>query len=114
MIVRIWRTGVDPDRVAEYRMFAEQRSLPMFRSQTGFLGVLFVEAESDVAVISFWQDRDSAEALERSATYKDTVTRILAAGFLSGEQSVASFEVAGGELTDALSQSHFSGTINRK
>jgi hypothetical protein len=87
--------------VDEYRSFAKQRSLPMFRSHRGFLGVLFTEAESDFAVISFWQDRDCAEALEGSATYKDTVTRILAGGFLSGEQSVEIFEVAGGELTEA-------------
>jgi hypothetical protein len=32
LIVRIWRTGVDPDRALEYREFAQSRSLPMFRN----------------------------------------------------------------------------------
>jgi hypothetical protein len=44
LIVRIWRTGVDPDRALEYREFAQSRSLPMFRNQPGFRGVLFSAA----------------------------------------------------------------------
>ena len=35
MIARVWRTGIDPERAAEYDVFAAERSLPMFRRQDG-------------------------------------------------------------------------------
>lgn len=101
MIVRLWTTGVDPDRVDEYRAFATERSLQMFRSQGGFLGVLFTESESQFAVMSFWRDRGSAQALEASSSYQSTVQAITATGFLTGAQNVEIFEVVGGELTEA-------------
>ena len=41
---RIWRTNVDPLRVEEYARFAQDVSLPIFRVQQGFLGVLFAGA----------------------------------------------------------------------
>ncbi len=42
MLARIWRTGVRPERFEEYARFAHERSLPMFREQRGFIGVLFM------------------------------------------------------------------------
>ena len=42
MVARIWRTGVKPERFEEYERFARERSLPMFRAQRGFIGVLFM------------------------------------------------------------------------
>ena len=42
MVARIWRTGVKPERFEKYERFARERSLPMFRAQRGFIGVLFM------------------------------------------------------------------------
>ena len=101
VIARIWRTGVDPARVGEYRAFAERRSLPMFRSRPGFLGVLFAEGERGFAVITLWLDRAAAGALERSDAYRATVADIVATGFLTGAQGVEVLDVAGGDLDRA-------------
>jgi len=38
MIIRIWRTEIQTAHMAEYEKFAQERSLPMFRKQQGFLG----------------------------------------------------------------------------
>jgi len=104
VIVRIWTTGVDPQRADEYREFAAVRSLPMFRIQEGFRGVLFTERGSQFAVISLWRDRAAVDSLETSPTYQETVAAILATGFLTDEQRVDVFEVKGGELTQAVTR----------
>jgi heme-degrading monooxygenase HmoA len=98
MIARIWRTKVDPTRLEEYRRFALTRSLPIFRASRGFLGVLFVGAEDDRAVISLWDDAEAAAALDSSSSYRETVALISTAGFLVGDSSVETFEVEGGDL----------------
>lgn len=88
MIVRIWRTQIDAERVDEYEGFAQEQSLPMFRLQRGFLGVVFAGTAADRAVITFWEDDEAVAELERSTSYRETVERIVATGLLSGEQSV--------------------------
>ena len=102
MIVRIWTTRVEPTRVDEYRSFAIERSLPMFREQDGFLGVMFTESELRFAVISLWTDRRAAEALESSASYRATVAAITRAGFLTGSQGVEILDVKGGHVDVAV------------
>ena len=97
MIVRIWRTRVDPARTGEYERFADERSLPMFRQQTGFRGVLFASGEkTERAVLSFWEDAAALEALGRSPTYRETVDALVASGILTGEQTVEVLDVHGG------------------
>jgi heme-degrading monooxygenase HmoA len=99
VIVRIWRTGIDPARAAEYERFAEERSLPMFRAQPGFRGVLFTTAAGDRrAVISFWEDEAAVELLDRSASYRETAAALGSTGILQGEQTVEILDVSGGEL----------------
>jgi hypothetical protein len=95
MVARIWRTGIDETRAEEYRRFAETKSLPMFREQPGFVGVLFAANGAERAVITLWQDLDSAEQLDRSETYTRTVAEIAATGFLRGESSVEVLELEG-------------------
>jgi heme-degrading monooxygenase HmoA len=104
MIVRIWRTQVDPARVEEYQLFAETHSLAMFRAQHGFLGVLFVGVENERAVVSIWDDAEAVAALDSSLSYRETVGRISAAGFLVGGSSVEVFEVHGGDLSPLRSR----------
>lgn len=88
MIVRVWRTGVDEERAAEYEAFAVGRSLPMFRRQDGCCGVFFVRTEGGRAVITLWRDLEAVEALDESKDYLETVAAIKAEGFLEGAQSV--------------------------
>jgi heme-degrading monooxygenase HmoA len=98
MIARIWRTKIDPHRADEYRKFAQSRSLPMFRKQRGFAGVVFAAREDERAVISFWRESRDADALGFSPTYKATVDEIDATGFLRGEMTVEIFRVDGAFL----------------
>ncbi len=99
MLVRIWRTGVDASRLAEYGEFERERSLPMFREQRGLLGVLFLrEADDRAAALTFWEDEEAIRALAASPSYKETVETLLATGLLRGEQTVEVFEVRDGEL----------------
>ena len=98
MVARIWRTHIDEKRAHEYRRFAHARSLPMFREQSGFVGVLFTANLSERAVITLWRDLASAQKLDQSDTYKSTVAEIEAAGFLRGESSVEVLELEGAFL----------------
>jgi heme-degrading monooxygenase HmoA len=99
MVARFWRTGVNPERFEEYERFARERSLPMFREQRGFIGVLFMRERADrAAVFTLWKDEKAVEELEASPLYRQTVEIILGSGFLAGEQSVEVFEVGGGKV----------------
>ena len=99
MVAHIWRTGVKPERLVEYEQFARERSLPMFREQRGFIGVLFMREKADrAAVLTFWEDEKAVEELEASPLYRQTVEAILGSGFLAEEQSVEVFEVHGGQV----------------
>ena len=97
-VVRIWRTRIDPQRADEYRDFANDISLPMFRSHAGLLGVVFGDAGAGRAVVTFWVDAEAAAALEASSLYRETVERIEQTGFILGPSSVDLYEIAGGLL----------------
>jgi heme-degrading monooxygenase HmoA len=105
MVARIWRTQIDETRADEYRRFAHVKSLPMFREQPGFVGVLFAANLADRAVITLWRDIASARALDQSETYKSTVAEIEATGFLRGESSVEIFELEGFFVDDTTERS---------
>ena len=95
MVARIWRTQIDVTRADEYRRFAEEKSLPMFREQPGFAGVLFAANLAERAVITLWRDLASAQGLDQSETYRRTVAEIEGTGFLRGNSSVEVFELEG-------------------
>jgi heme-degrading monooxygenase HmoA len=93
MIIRTWLTRIDERGAAEYEEFAKQRSLPMFRSQPGFAGVLFGAQPGNRVVITFWDDTRAVEALDTSESYQATIVAIEATGFLRGRSSVEVYEV---------------------
>jgi quinol monooxygenase YgiN len=105
VIVRIWRTELDDARADEYESFARQRSLPMFQSRQGCLGVLFTRAQSGRAVVSLWTDRAAADQLDSDPEYQATVEAILASGFLRPPQIVETFETSGGWLSEKSGRS---------
>jgi hypothetical protein len=94
-VVRIWRTGLDESRAREYEDFASSTSLPMFRRQNGFRGVLFAGAGPERTVITLWSDHAAAAALDVSADYQATVRAIEATGFLRPPQRVELLDVHG-------------------
>ncbi|MBV8932434.1 MAG: hypothetical protein JO285_07780 [Kutzneria sp.] len=102
MIMRIWRTKVDQSRADEYERFAAVDSLPMFQSHDGFLGLLFGREGTDCAVVTLWENAAAVDGLERSPRYRDTVTRITAAGFLVGQSRVERFAVHGSQLPTSM------------
>jgi heme-degrading monooxygenase HmoA len=98
MIMRIWRTHVDETRAAEYERFATEESLPMFNAQPGFRGLLFGRTDDACVVVTLWEDTTAVDALDASPSYRETVTRISAAGFLRGPSSVERLTVHGSQL----------------
>ncbi|MFI9508239.1 antibiotic biosynthesis monooxygenase family protein [Nocardia sp. NPDC052566] len=89
MIVRLWRATIDPGRAEEYERFANERSLPMFRSHSGFQGCAFLRDGADRTVITLWASAEDAAALEISDRYRETVAAIMAAGFIqTAEEAV--------------------------
>lgn len=74
----------------------------MFRSHAGFAGVVFARAEDECVVITFWQDVESARALEASPCYQQTVLEIEGGGFILGPSSVEVYVVQGGAIDQSI------------
>jgi heme-degrading monooxygenase HmoA len=98
MIVRIWRTGLDLSREDEYRAFEETQSLPMFRQQAGFRGVLFLRQDGSAAALTYWESPEAVARLGESDTYRATVDRLEQTRLLRGSQTVEVFQVTAGHL----------------
>jgi heme-degrading monooxygenase HmoA len=99
VILRIWRTKVDPARLDEYRRFERERCLPMLHKQPGLLGVLFLrQAEDQAASITIWEDMGAVAALESSPSYQRTARELFEGNLLAGEPSEEVFEVKSGDL----------------
>jgi heme-degrading monooxygenase HmoA len=91
LIGRIWHTEIDPDRAEEYEKFAREVSLPMVKAQPGFAAALMLRNGASCRVITVWTSHEAIAALDGSPSYRETVERILAEGFIRGEQSVELF-----------------------
>lgn len=104
MIVRIWSSMVAAGRDADFLAYASGRSRAMFLSQPGCLGVLVLRNQDGThATCSFWRDRQSAEALEASPAYRETLAGLIATGVLAGRATVARYDVScGGAHGSAL------------
>jgi hypothetical protein len=98
MIARIWSTGIHAERLADYRLFAQSVSLPMFKKQPGILGVQILTQPDYSLVITLWQGVEDIRRMERDPVYLDTVAAIQNQGFLTGEQKVDVFDFGDGFL----------------
>jgi heme-degrading monooxygenase HmoA len=85
MLQRVWRCTVDPNRAREYEDFARRISLPMFRKQPGYRGCIMARRGPHREVLTLWEDEAAIEALDTSDSYKSTVAKIRAAGFIVEE-----------------------------
>jgi heme-degrading monooxygenase HmoA len=102
VLIRVWRTGVKSERIAEYEEFERNDSLAMFKQQAGCLGVLFLRSREGCAALSLWRAESDIAALESSPTYQETVARLMASGLLEGEQRIEIFHYAGGAADSGL------------
>lgn len=93
MLARIWTTSIDPAQAEAYEQFARRVSLPMFQAQAGFKGIFMLRREEKCLVVSLWEDQTAVDQLALSETYNNTVARILAQGFLVGEQTTETFDL---------------------
>jgi heme-degrading monooxygenase HmoA len=99
VILRVWRANINPARLEEYRRFERERCMPMLHKQSGLLGVLFLrQAEDHAASLTIWEDGGAVEALQSSASYRETVHELAESALLAGNDSVELFEVEGGDL----------------
>jgi heme-degrading monooxygenase HmoA len=109
MIVRLWTTRVEQDRIAEYEENEHSRSLPMFRQQPGCLGVMFLRSSENCFALSFWKDLESVEKLKTSTSYLEASEFYANSGMLIGDPSLKVFEVSGGFLDlEALTRAKLS------
>jgi heme-degrading monooxygenase HmoA len=97
-VARIWRTQIDVARSDDYERFVAERSLPMFKQQVGFEGVLFLRSGADCAVVTLWRDREAVSVLEESHSYNATASALGASGILAGEASLEVLDLHGAEL----------------
>jgi heme-degrading monooxygenase HmoA len=94
MIVRIWTTEIDESREDEYRRFEQDHSVPMFRQQQGFVGVVFLRRAGGAAAVTLWRSREDADRLPESTSYRETVQRLESTGLLRGAQAVELLELS--------------------
>ena len=93
MIARLWTTGIKPGRAEAYEAFARDVSLPMFREQVGFAGCIMSRDGDSASVLTLWSGPEAVEALNASSSYQTTVSAILAADLLTGDQTTKVSEV---------------------
>jgi hypothetical protein len=74
----------------------------MFKQQPGCLGVLFLGANEDCLVLSFWKDRSSVDALASSPSYRAIVDLYSSSGMLIGTPTLDVFEVKSGFLDNEM------------
>jgi heme-degrading monooxygenase HmoA len=106
MIGRLWKTGLKAGRADAYEVFARDISLPMFQNQKGFLGCVMSRDDEAGLVMTFWEDLEAVKALEASPSYKETVSKILAADLLTAEQTVTIAEVHLFDLANLAARRH--------
>ncbi len=103
MIVRVWTSGYDPDRLDEFIAFARDRLEPFFRHQKGCLGCMFNYDDRDWRTISYWRGVEAIEAVKTDPNYRAMLDDLVASGLLRGDQSVKIMNVAGGGIYGPLS-----------
>lgn len=98
MFIRIWKVIIEANRIDDLKYFAQTESLPMFKKQTGCLGVFFTLDGNQCATITLWKDMESIDYLKTSPSYNETVEKIEATGMLQGNSSVEIFDSFSGSL----------------
>jgi heme-degrading monooxygenase HmoA len=112
VIVRVWRTKIDPGRIEEYQRFEQERCMPILRKQPGLLGELFRrQAEDQAASLTIWEDAGVVEALQSSPSYRETAHGLAESALLARDQSVEVFEVEGGDLVRRRWSGHSNGRV---
>ena len=69
MTARLWRPRIDAARATKYETFEHAHSLPMFRRQEAFAGVVVLGSGEERAALTFWTDMRAVNALANSPAY---------------------------------------------
>src|SRR5947208_2775886 len=103
MFARCVTIPLKPNAVAEFNKTLEKEVLPLLRKQTGFQDELvLVSSNGTQAVgISLWDQKDSAEAYDRTA-YPE-VQKLLSK-VIEGTPQVQTYEVSSSTLQKAAAQ----------
>lgn len=102
MLVRVWKVGLAPAKATELEVFANNISLPMFRTQHGCLAVFFTRTETECATITIWESEQSVKKMEASSLYQQVVQQIEQSGILGNDHQTQVFSVYGGFISDEL------------
>ena len=94
MLLRMWWTEFDLDRLDELNEFARTRSTPMFEAFTGCLGHVFAHQGDRFLAASTWIGHHAIGVAEASSLYRETVDSLAATGLLRGEQSGEVFDIS--------------------
>ncbi|GAC1658398.1 MAG: hypothetical protein NVS9B15_20070 [Acidobacteriaceae bacterium] len=98
MIVRMWRTAIDPAHRREFEHIEEEHLARLLEKQSGFGGVLFLARDDEATVLTLWESRDAADAFNGSVAAQQLTEEVRAKGFFHGEPRVEVFEVIGGSF----------------
>ena len=92
MFVRKVAARLRPNSLAEFANLMELEVLPWLRTQKGFLDliILSVSGGTEVATISFWDDKEDAQEYDTSG-YPTVLKKL--GGLLDGSPYVKTFEV---------------------
>lgn len=93
MLLRIWRTRFDPERLAELNEFSKTRSTQMFDSFPGCMGHLFAHRDDTYMTVSMWVGRFHIDRAEGSEIYAETSEALDATGILRGDPSVEVLDI---------------------
>lgn len=93
MLLRIWKTEFDAERLDELNEFAKTRSTPMFDSFPGCMGHLFAHRDGTYYTLSMWIGAHAIREAEATDLYRQTVAALLATGILRGEQTVEVLDI---------------------
>ena len=93
MLLRIWRTDFDIERLEELNEFAKTQSSTMFDAFPGCMGHLFSHRDNTYVSISMWIGHHAIRQAESSDIYGKTVNALVATGILQGAQQVEVLEI---------------------
>jgi len=95
MWVRVGAFRVKPGMRSDLRTAYNERALPRVRAQSGNIGSLLLEPETegeDFLVLTLWQDRAAAQLYEDSGAAGEVVALVQA--YFAGAPTLRSYESA--------------------
>lgn len=92
MYCRVVTARLKSESVSEQAKMTQEELLPILRNQKGFVDAITLRGTNgtDVMAISFWENKESAEAYQRSA-YSEVMKKV--EKFIEGAPQVKTYEI---------------------